>query len=428
MKKLTALVLLILLNLNFSYAQWEVKHVEDVYGTLRIVKFYDLSHGFSMGDHGKILKTTDQGESWQAITNDIEGNIVDFDFLSLDTLIVLSNLYDGEDFTRRIYKSIDGGYTWAEIYKGPGNFDGVQFISSNVGFACGSNGIIKTADEGETWENMYDLTLNGFDYGSVRAIEMHDASAGLAIATGRESGSSGIIRSIILKTSDGGASWEQLNQDTDFISLVAIDFLNEEEGFVADLEHTYKTVDGGITWEVVSNLSTVADIALLSENKIVTVNRPENYLIGTLTEFAISFSFDFGESWDGAYQYGLHLESVFFHNDSVGYVVGDNSLIMKTESCGGEITGDYPWHLFTAVNEVFLSEIKFAPNPVEDRIYLREFEGEWNYKIIGLNGVEIMNGRVENKEITVSGIPAGTYVLLMESNRKLRKGVFVKSK
>ena len=118
----------------------------------------------------------------------------------------------------------------------------------------------------------------------------------------------------------------------------------------------------------------------------------------------------------GEYMDGAHLESIFFINDSLGFVAGDYSLIMKTETCGGEIIGDYPWHLFvTSTKEVENLNLEIYPNPTMDFIFIRnsKFVGS-DYKIYTSDLKVVKYGKLLGDKIDLVDLPSGIYLLAVE--------------
>ncbi|MFK7787505.1 MAG: YCF48-related protein [Crocinitomicaceae bacterium] len=87
----------------------------------------------------------------------------------------------------------------------------------------------------------------------------------------------------ILKTTDGGENWLELNHtgistNTWSHELVDVDFVDEQIGFVSllnDNHGVYKTVDGGMTWTPASNTS-----SNMCYKSCTYVNSENDYFIG----------------------------------------------------------------------------------------------------------------------------------------------------
>ena len=198
---------------------------------------------------------------------------------------------------------------------------------------------------------------------------------------------------------------------------------------MSSYDTNFRTIDGGITWELLNNLGSVVDMDAVSENVIITVNHPEAYSgENPVTEFAISKSIDLGITWDGNFRKGGHLESVHFQNDSVGFVAGDFSIIMKTENCGGDIIGDYPWNLFTNTKEILVGHLNIFPNPVTNYLVLNPAEQyhNWDYLIESFEGIQYGNGKINDSKLNTSDLPNGIYILRLSKDNEVKVGKFVK--
>jgi len=118
------------------------------------IHFYDVMFlndslgwacGFTSG-YSKVAKTTD-GQNWTSYTIPTYRILTSIDFLSPDIGFVVGE--DGE-----IYKSIDGGVTWASLANdtvGTNNLYKVDFIDSLNGWIISPGKIFRTRDGGNTW-------------------------------------------------------------------------------------------------------------------------------------------------------------------------------------------------------------------------------------------------------------------------------------
>ncbi|MDQ3535299.1 MAG: hypothetical protein M3421_06695, partial [Bacteroidota bacterium] len=157
-----------------------------------------------------IFKSEDSGETWVQLSATANNN----DFRNINRIIVhpdnpdivLACANSGSIhpyFSSGIFKSIDGGKSWKEVYRAstriqhliysPGDFS-VQYASLN------SMGVIKSIDGGETWESAGTL----FSTGRIElAISATNPSILYAAAEGNLSGNS----SDLFISEDKGETW-----------------------------------------------------------------------------------------------------------------------------------------------------------------------------------------------------------------------------
>jgi photosystem II stability/assembly factor-like uncharacterized protein len=114
-----------------------------------------------VGDFSTVLKTTDGGATWVTINNynlnttqtvlDGGGQFYDVHAVDANTIIISSS-------TAGIFRSGDGGATWAQVHTS--QCTRLGFDSPSHGFAAGTNGntpfvhLFETTDAGLTWNNI----------------------------------------------------------------------------------------------------------------------------------------------------------------------------------------------------------------------------------------------------------------------------------
>ena len=185
----------------------------------------------------------------------------------------------------------------------------VQFVNSNTGYVVGKNGIIlKTSNSGEDW-----IQLNGNTAVDLNSVCFMDAETGYVGGSYFDFVSSSRV-GIILKTIDGGDNWTDLN----FLfeeDLSEIFFINAEIGFASCYSKgIHRTTDGGLSWTEVGFVHATSTF-FPSEN------------IGyALMNGGIGKTIDGGLNWsqikDGDspdYDDANTLRSIFFTSDTKGY-------------------------------------------------------------------------------------------------------------
>ncbi len=148
-------------------------------------------------------------------------------------------------YNGNFYHSNNGGssYTKDSIDLYGGWLLDMEFINANVGYACGGTAfgnytspILKTLDGGVTWDTLITNRL-GYD---LHCLDVLDAQTVYV-------GGSGIL----VKTTDGGATF---TVDTLGLgNIYDIHFFNNMVGLAVFDKKIHRTTDGGISWNVVLN-------------------------------------------------------------------------------------------------------------------------------------------------------------------------------
>jgi photosystem II stability/assembly factor-like uncharacterized protein len=117
---------------------------------LHAIHFADSRTGYAGGVEGTLLKTHNEGRTWQHLHISSGSNITGLSFISADTGFVV-----GED--NLFIRTDDGGYHWESLPTPQGaNFKSIRFVNKTTGFVAGHShegGIFgKTTDSGRNWE------------------------------------------------------------------------------------------------------------------------------------------------------------------------------------------------------------------------------------------------------------------------------------
>ena len=147
----------------------------------------------------------------------------------------------------------DGGQTFTENMTGDEAFNCAcaAFPSAQVGYAImnpwnGANGscIVKTLDGGKTWQPVTPVT-------HTVSISFYNAEDGFGLGAAFDVGA-------ILKTTNGGQTWTVAGSAPGCANAKAIGFVDSDNGYVDRYDGSrIKTTDGGKTWTVVSPAPTL---------------------------------------------------------------------------------------------------------------------------------------------------------------------------
>jgi photosystem II stability/assembly factor-like uncharacterized protein len=139
----------LLVILTQGYSQFDVLN-SGTSNDLNTIHFADSKTGYAGGADGTLLKTHNEGRTWQRIHMLSDSDIKDIFFISPDTGFVV-----GDD--NLFIRTQNGGLDWDTIPAAEGSsFKTIQFVDKANGFVAGHNpegGILgKTTDSGLTWE------------------------------------------------------------------------------------------------------------------------------------------------------------------------------------------------------------------------------------------------------------------------------------
>jgi photosystem II stability/assembly factor-like uncharacterized protein len=293
---------------------------------------------WASGSGSTVLRTVDGGLNWQKLTVTEETlDFRDIDAIDAQTAYILGA---GNGPASRIYKTTDAGKTWVMQFKGddPKVFlDAMAFWDTNRGIVYGDsiNGqlyIMTTSDGGRVWSRVPAANLPPAleNEGAFAASGTNIAVFGKSrawICTG------GAAKSRVLRTSDGGRSWQVA--DTPFTAgssagIFSIAFRDAKHGVIAGGDYRKEqeainnlavTSDGGITWTLVKGLSGYRSVVA--------------YVPGTKTLIALGpsggdYSTDDGRTWTTITGPGFDTFS-FAPRRSIGWAAGANGAIGRLE-------------------------------------------------------------------------------------------------
>ncbi len=217
-----------------------------------------------------------------------------------------------------IVSTIKAQWNWQNPSPTGNNLNNLFFLDSSLGWCVGQVGtIIKTSNGGVSWETQEsntDSDLNG--------IYFIDELNGWIVGNG-----------VILSTIDGGESWNSrlLNPAINFNSVY---FIDKENGWCCGDSLVYSTTDGGNTWnsQGIKSSSNLKSITFL--------NLQTGWVVGYNNAFKTT---DGGKTWNAVslpnqFQ-NSDLQKIEFVSQSVGWIVGSRFkyLCCNSSSLSGSI-------------------------------------------------------------------------------------------
>lgn len=213
------------------------------------VKFVDEMNGWAAGDGNAILHTTDGGKTWEKQAEETDKILNEIKMIDRENGWIV-----GEQGI--ILHTTDGGKTWNTVipksferkditdeYENPrpALFAIAATDKNNVWLAGIDGTLLKTTDGGANWQQCaVDTKL------AIYSVCIHDGK-GWAIGD----------KGLYLMSSDGGATWKTVDDTIKTKQwLREIQFTSPTNGWAVGSGGTVvHTVDGGKTWEFLSGLS-----------------------------------------------------------------------------------------------------------------------------------------------------------------------------
>ena len=313
--------------------------------------------GWTVGEKGQILKTTNGGTSWVQINNFENYNretLYDIFFLDANNgwIVGASTPLSPGVPNAVIYKTTNGGTSWSRnVVTGGNSMRTGFFLDANVGFMAGSMTLNKTTDGGTNW-TAKTSNLVGDIYG-IHAIE-GDTDVAAAVS---DSGSISI-------SSDNGETWnaQAVGEGINYYDVYVINATTIlMVGGTSSACKVYKgTNDGSWTFNEI-NLD-----GITCNNKLTSLHYigGSNFVAAGLGNNIIK-STDNGDTWTAISigspttgESSLNFRDIFFAAiDGNGWIIGDNGSIWKTENGGtnwtllsGSFGGQITDMMFTDAN------------------------------------------------------------------------------
>jgi photosystem II stability/assembly factor-like uncharacterized protein len=227
----------------------------------RAIVFVDEQRGFAgnigpgyfpgVTDPTPLYGTEDGGETWEpvSIAGPEIGGICNFHKIDDQHLVGVGRV-GGPAF---LIKTSDAGATWTSLDLNAeiAMLIDARFTTPDRGIIVGNDSlspsshtlILSTEDGGQTWTERYKSGQGGE---LAWKISFPSPEVGYVSVLRQAPGA------VVLKTIDGGESWERLPLSVEAYAAKGIGFITDEIGWVGGEgpgKPVYRTSDGGLTWE-----------------------------------------------------------------------------------------------------------------------------------------------------------------------------------
>jgi photosystem II stability/assembly factor-like uncharacterized protein len=348
------------------------------------IAFEDARYGCAILHDGNCMTTSDSGKTWSvSYTN--SNNI------ALNSIAIFNNSWYISLDNGAYLKSSNKGNTWTQFsFNNSESLNDIYFVSNNFALAAGNNGKLLKFN-GNVWQNQNTGTNNNLS----KVANKNNTT----IIVGDNAS--------ILK--------QQNNLWATIISPVNVNFnsiclLDSSIGYiVGDSGFILKTIDAGLTWNVVLSGADVnfTDVIVSNDSVWAVANDGITYT-----------SMNNGNTWN-RFNVGVSddLKSITYINQK-GFIVGNNGLLR---------TFNKPVFV-PVVNQIKenknVFEIQCFPNPTSDKITLtctQNYDANFSFNVVNIQGKTVFQTKKNASlpyTLDLSDLPNGIYFLNVISDEK----------
>ena len=336
------------------------------------IKMSSINNAIAVGADGTIVLSTDTGLNWMNINSGTQEDLYTVAFPDVNYGFIGGS-------NGLILKTTNGGFTWSKENSNVfTDFTSSYFLSRFEGYLIGYNTLLKY--NGSTWTELE----TGFANARFEDIVFVDSQTGFICGTDFQS------KAFLIKTTDGGNSWNKVQIPQLSGQPTALDFNGKQKGWLITTSgELIRTTDGGLNWS----------LSFVTSNRILDINfKTDDYGVIVGEKGTVLVSADSGKSWTNKHPLGVQEPNFLSFDNYVNGIfimaVGTNGEISRTLD-GGNLWTRMDTNLF--------------PSKVEDIQYLdanigfihaAEYYGEndigifkttnggstWNPSITGISG------------------------------------------
>ncbi len=274
-----------------------------------------------------------------------------------------------------LYRSYDNGITWDSIfYYTQGGITSIYTIGDSIIFVGTWGGIFRSADNGQTWVHVL-FAYNSEVFKVIVANSEGVLFAGSTNFTGNYSPGG------VYKSDDNGETWELIGLDYYFISAMVVD--SEDRIYACARGNYYtgelavfKSLDNGISWEIIYDNNTVNTITRNEYNEISIGCDTQDG-----TQGGVFCSYDEGENWEEITN-DLPSNSIYqviFNPDNHIYTIthsGTKLFKTVTPVNNSDKFFDKKSNVFTAFPNPAKNQIRFkVKNSLSYNVWISDFQG-----------------------------------------------------
>jgi len=377
----------------------------------RDIKFPSDSIGYLVGGLNEnyiniCLKTTNQGSTWDTIFLPVQDEIFDMCFINPETGYMAGNY-------STVIKTTDGGSSWdIQSESGDYHYYGIDFENENFGYLAGYNSVKLTQDGGQHWNNV-EMPLN--DNYNFSAVAMNTVTSVFTVGyyssvynrknTTWYNRTEGIYDSFIsidfpdpntsyicgssglLKSTNGGNSFDYLEYDIEHLYIADADFCDVNTGYLLSSGGSiYRTTTGGTSWVKVNTQDRAQWF-----NKIFMVDANYGFAGGGGVSpggahWSILLKTTNGTVWESIPNIsGYAIEGIYFLNRDFGFISNNSGNLYKTVD-GGSTWETIETGAGSVINDIFFHDenagFLAGGGYWNDNMILKSTDGGVDWKVV----------------------------------------------
>ena len=257
----------------------------------------------------------------------------------------------------------------------------IAFLNKDTGFVAMGNSsvLLRTLNGGSNWEIKYNIKI--YQLEKIDNVTLY---------------ANNYAGNRLYRTFDGGTTWDSVN-----FGSCGISFINKDTGWISDIGGIYKTTDGGVTVQFLSNQTSCGKIKFLKQNYggqfygwnlssgflLKTTNSGVNWINVTNSLGSGSYNSFFFLNKDTGWVYFIYnirpsefiytsngglnwitqyidsnnhyTSDIFFSNNNKGWGAGGGSLKIYATSNGGINWGtqNFPLYSYSSSNLSFIDSL-----------------------------------------------------------------------
>ncbi len=357
MKQIGLGLLLIITVMHQASAQWR-QQPSGTRNNLRDVAFYNAATGYAVGDGGVVLKTTNGGTNWAAVTSPDKSDIRSVTVIDSAAVMVTTSAVNGN---AAIYQSANGGRSWRKVLRDLSSLYATATPDKTL-YSVGSK-LYSSNNYGRSWAAQQKLNATS----SYKQIAFSDKNTGMAAGN-----ISGVITysADFLRTVDG-RNWyngynllfPNANGFSSFSAIAADSVL-----MFTNYYNRYMPGDSSqlILLHHFKLRNAMGTYYWFFDNTILVNSFPD--VIGDCQFFsggsgyavseggAIYKILDLGKTITREYSSKTPLHAVFMLDKNNGFAAGDHGLIVKRGIAG------------VTENRITIVPVTVYPNPATDQV------------------------------------------------------------